>query len=128
MPTPARAATVDVVVPVHDEEATLTANVELLVRYLATELPLAWRVVIVDNASSDRTPAIAAAASSRSRATYVAVQACALALDAALVRLLGDAGAQPLVAYARALPAVTACAFLASRALVFPHALGARIG
>ena len=55
------APTVDVVVPVLDEERTLAANVELLVGYLRREYPFGFRVVIADNASTDATPEIAAA-------------------------------------------------------------------
>lgn len=51
--------TVDVVVPVHDEQATLRANVETLLAYLRTEYPFAFGIVIADNASTDATPAIA---------------------------------------------------------------------
>jgi glycosyltransferase involved in cell wall biosynthesis len=53
--------TVDVVVPVLDEERTLAANIELLVGYLRREYPFGFRVVIADNASTDSTPEIAAA-------------------------------------------------------------------
>jgi glycosyltransferase involved in cell wall biosynthesis len=54
------APTVDVVVPVLDEERALEPNVELLVGYLRREYPFGFRVVIVDNASADATPRIAA--------------------------------------------------------------------
>jgi len=54
------APTVDVVVPVLDEERTLAASVELLVGYLRREYPFGFRVVIADNASTDGTPEIAA--------------------------------------------------------------------
>jgi glycosyltransferase involved in cell wall biosynthesis len=52
--------TVEIVVPVHDEEAALEPNVELLLDYLGREFPFRFRVVIADNASRDLTPAIAA--------------------------------------------------------------------
>jgi glycosyltransferase involved in cell wall biosynthesis len=52
--------TVEIVVPVHDEEATLEPNVELLLDYLGREFPFRYRVVIADNASRDYTPAVAA--------------------------------------------------------------------
>src|SRR5690242_16964249 len=52
--------TVDIVVPVHNEAATLAANVAALLGYLHAEYPFRFRIVIADNASSDGTPAIAA--------------------------------------------------------------------
>ena len=51
---------VEVVIPVHDEEAALRANVELLLAYLHAEFPFRHRVVVADNASADRTPVVAA--------------------------------------------------------------------
>src|ERR1700752_2863611 len=51
---------VEIVVPVHDEEAVLEANVRLLLDYLRGEYPFRFRVVIADNASTDRSPEIAA--------------------------------------------------------------------
>jgi glycosyltransferase involved in cell wall biosynthesis len=54
-----RDSLIDVVVPVHDEQATLRANIDVLVAYLEQELPFRWRVTIADNASSDETPRIA---------------------------------------------------------------------
>jgi putative flippase GtrA len=52
---------VDVVVPVFNEEAMLAQSVRRLHRFLSDGFPLSWRVVIADNASTDATPAIAAA-------------------------------------------------------------------
>jgi glycosyltransferase involved in cell wall biosynthesis len=57
----ANAQTVDVAIPVHNEEETLEENVELLLAYLRTEFPFRFRVTIADNASSDSTGRIAAA-------------------------------------------------------------------
>jgi len=51
---------VEIVVPVHDEEAVLESNVRLLLGYLRSEYPFRFQVVIADNASGDRTPKIAA--------------------------------------------------------------------
>ena len=51
---------IDVVIPVLDEEATLERSVRRLHRYLSSEFPFTWRIVIADNASTDATPAIAA--------------------------------------------------------------------
>ena len=61
----AREQLVDVVVPVFDEERTLVRNVEVLLEYLEAEFPCRFRVVIADNASTDRTPAIGAELASR---------------------------------------------------------------
>ncbi|HEY3183075.1 MAG TPA: dolichyl-phosphate beta-glucosyltransferase [Gaiellaceae bacterium] len=52
--------TVEIVVPVHDEEAALEPNVELLLDYLEREFPFRYRVAIADNASRDFTPEVAA--------------------------------------------------------------------
>jgi putative flippase GtrA len=46
---------VEIVVPVHDEEAALEASIRRLHRYLAERFPLSWRITIADNASRDRT-------------------------------------------------------------------------
>jgi glycosyltransferase involved in cell wall biosynthesis len=48
----------DVVVPVHDEEACLAASVERLHRHLR-RLPYSFRITIADNASRDATPLVA---------------------------------------------------------------------
>jgi glycosyltransferase involved in cell wall biosynthesis len=52
---------VDVVVPVFNEERVLGQSIHRLHRFLSGGLPFAWRIVIADNASTDRTPEIAAA-------------------------------------------------------------------
>jgi len=60
---PAAAVTrtqVEIVVPVHDEEATLALSVRRLHRFLRMEFPFTWRIVIADNASTDGTAAVAA--------------------------------------------------------------------
>jgi glycosyltransferase involved in cell wall biosynthesis len=54
------APSIDVVVPVFNEQASLERSVRRLHRYLGAELPFSWRIVIADNASTDATPAIAA--------------------------------------------------------------------
>ncbi len=56
--TPA-AATVDIVIPVHNEEADLERSVRRLHAYLRERFPISARITIVDNASTDRTWAIA---------------------------------------------------------------------
>jgi putative flippase GtrA len=55
----AERALVDIVVPVHNEEAVLSHSVHRLHSYLSDEFPLDWRIVIADNASTDTTPAVA---------------------------------------------------------------------
>jgi putative flippase GtrA len=57
-PTPAR---VDVVVPVFDEQRVLDRSIRRLHDHLTEQMPFEWRIVIADNASTDRTPRIAAA-------------------------------------------------------------------
>jgi glycosyltransferase involved in cell wall biosynthesis len=52
--------TVEVVIPVYDEERALGPNVELLLGYLRSEFPFPFRVVVADNASRDATPLVAA--------------------------------------------------------------------
>lgn len=58
-PAFATAPQVDVVVPVHNEEAALGRSILRLHRFLSAAFPFTWRIVIADNASTDRTPAIA---------------------------------------------------------------------
>ena len=57
--SPVAAPVVDVVLPVHNEEATLARSVRRLHDYLADGFPFSWRITIVDNASSDTTARIA---------------------------------------------------------------------
>jgi putative flippase GtrA len=52
---------IDVVVPIFNEEAALQLSIRRLHRYLSTEFPFSWRIVIADNASTDSTPDIARA-------------------------------------------------------------------
>jgi glycosyltransferase involved in cell wall biosynthesis len=52
---------VDVVVPVHNEEAILAASIRRLHDYLTEELAVSWRIVIADNASTDATLRVAMA-------------------------------------------------------------------
>jgi glycosyltransferase involved in cell wall biosynthesis len=60
-PGPAASPSVDVVVPVHNEQGALTASIRRLHDYLSSALPLRWRIVIADNASTDETLRIAMA-------------------------------------------------------------------
>ena len=52
-------ATVEIVVPVYNEEHELEASIRRLHGYLSTRFPLSWVVTIADNASTDRTWGIA---------------------------------------------------------------------
>jgi len=54
-------ATVDVVIPVHNEERDLERCVRRLHRHLTTEFPYPFRITIADNASTDGTPEVARA-------------------------------------------------------------------
>ncbi|HET7487424.1 MAG TPA: glycosyltransferase [Acidimicrobiales bacterium] len=56
---PVAAPVVDVVVPTHDEAATLEAQVRRLHAYLAEHFPFTWCVTIADNGSTDGTPSVA---------------------------------------------------------------------
>ena len=51
--------TVDIVIPVYNEEADLERSVRRLHDFIAAELPVTSTITIVDNASTDRTWAIA---------------------------------------------------------------------
>lgn len=55
---PGRTPTVDIVVPVHDEEVILERSITRLVEHLETTFPYEWRIVIADNASTDGTPEV----------------------------------------------------------------------
>jgi glycosyltransferase involved in cell wall biosynthesis len=50
---------VEVVVPVHDEEAVLARSIRRLHRLLSGGFPFSWQITVADNASTDDTPAIA---------------------------------------------------------------------
>lgn len=52
---------VDVVIPVYNEEHVLAQSIATLRAYLQQHLPLQWRIVIVDNASIDTTLQVAQA-------------------------------------------------------------------
>jgi len=51
--------TVDVVIPVYNEEGVLEQSISTLVAFLHARSPYDWRVVIADNASTDRTLEVA---------------------------------------------------------------------
>src|SRR5215211_5740039 len=59
LPATAPAPQIDVVVPVYDEELVLERSIRRLHRFLSSEFPFSWRIVVVDNASADATPLIA---------------------------------------------------------------------
>jgi len=51
---------VDVVIPVYNEERDLPKNIPVLHNFLSSDaFPYGWRIVIADNASIDETPAVA---------------------------------------------------------------------
>ena len=52
------AASVDVVIPVYNEEEALPGSIQRLTGFLAEALPNPWQVVIADNASTDNTRVI----------------------------------------------------------------------
>jgi glycosyltransferase involved in cell wall biosynthesis/putative flippase GtrA len=54
-----RMTTVDVIIPVYNEEADLSASVHRLHDYLTDRFPLGWLITIADNASTDGTWGIA---------------------------------------------------------------------
>src|ERR671917_918526 len=56
---PYQQISVEVVIPVYNEEVALSYSIETLCDYLATYLPYRWSVTIVDNASTDDTLAVA---------------------------------------------------------------------
>jgi glycosyltransferase involved in cell wall biosynthesis len=57
-------STVDVVIPVYNEEKCLRENTLALHEYLEKTAHFSWNIVIADNASTDKTPQIAAELSS----------------------------------------------------------------
>jgi glycosyltransferase involved in cell wall biosynthesis len=56
---PLDAPQVEVVVPVYNEQVALGPSIRRLHEFLSANLPFRWRIVIADNASTDRTWAIA---------------------------------------------------------------------
>jgi glycosyltransferase involved in cell wall biosynthesis len=59
--SPPASPSVDVVVPVHNEQGVLPASIRRLHDYLSDALPFSWRIVIADNASTDETLRVAMA-------------------------------------------------------------------
>ena len=62
---PDRATMVDVVIPVLNEAHVLEKSVETVRRFLKLHFPYTWRIVIVDNGSTDGTCGLAEALSAR---------------------------------------------------------------
>ena len=52
-------STVDVVVPVYNEEQALSRNIVILADFMRANLPNPWQIIIADNASTDQTSAVA---------------------------------------------------------------------
>jgi putative flippase GtrA len=66
LPYPRRSgATVDIVIPVYNEERALPGCVEVLRDYLNDQFPYDWTITIADNASTDNTPTVAAELAAR---------------------------------------------------------------
>lgn len=59
MPEDKHSTTVDIVIPVYNEERDLEHSIHVLREFLAASFPYRWRIVIADNASVDRTLEIA---------------------------------------------------------------------
>jgi glycosyltransferase involved in cell wall biosynthesis len=59
-PKEPRDITVDVVIPVLNEQVALRPSVEALRSFLQVSCPYTWKIVIADNASTDATPRICA--------------------------------------------------------------------
>jgi glycosyltransferase involved in cell wall biosynthesis len=65
-------ATVDAVIPVYNEEHVLEQSVATLHAFLSEHLPHDWRIVVADNASTDKTLEVAKALKQRfERVDYV---------------------------------------------------------
>ncbi|HWE91656.1 MAG TPA: bifunctional glycosyltransferase family 2/GtrA family protein [Pseudonocardiaceae bacterium] len=58
-------ATVDIVIPVYNEERALPGCIDVLHAYLAEHFPYDWTITIADNASTDNTQAVAAGLAAR---------------------------------------------------------------
>jgi putative flippase GtrA len=58
---PAVTATVDIVVPVYNEERALPGCIHVLREFLRDQFPFDWTIVVADNASTDRTLEVAEA-------------------------------------------------------------------
>ncbi len=91
------APTVDIVVPVHNEDATLEASIRRLHAYLGEHFPLSWQITIADNASTDHTWGLACSLAQKLegvRAAHLEAKGRGRALRAVWSR-----SASPVVAY-----------------------------
>ena len=59
------APTVDIVIPVYNEEKDLPRSIDILTRFLRENIENPWRVIIADNASTDNTLSIGEMLSNR---------------------------------------------------------------
>lgn len=85
--------TVDVVLPVYNEEAVLRNNTLILYEYLKRTADFSWNIIIADNASSDRTSEIAKAlisGKSNIRYEFLPVKGRGYALRNAFLRSNAD--------------------------------------
>ncbi|MBE0480478.1 MAG: glycosyltransferase family 2 protein [Dehalococcoidia bacterium] len=57
--------TVDIVIPVYNEEKALPGSIDTLYSFLDRSLPYRWRIVIADNGSTDATLAVAGSLADR---------------------------------------------------------------
>ena len=77
---------VDIVIPVYNEERALPVSIPSLCRYLESYIPYQWSVTIADNASTDRTMDVAndlAAADPRVKVLHLEQKGRGRALKAA---------------------------------------------
>lgn len=90
-------ATLDIALPVFNEEAILAASVVRLHDYLSAHFPLSWTITIVDNASTDATGTIA----DELAQTLPEVRVCRLARKGRglALRHAWSTSASPVVAY-----------------------------
>ncbi len=65
---------VDIVIPVYNEEAQLTSTTESVLEFLERTSTYDWRVVIADNASTDRTPEIGRRLEEDPRVRYLRIE------------------------------------------------------
>jgi glycosyltransferase involved in cell wall biosynthesis len=83
---PHNSVSVDVVIPVYNEERALPLSIPTLCQYLESYIPYRWTVTIVDNASTDETLAVATgltAADTRVRVLHLGQKGRGRALKAA---------------------------------------------
>ncbi len=69
--SPADSATIDIVIPVYNEQVVLARSIRSLHSFLSTGMPFGWRIVIADNASTDATLSVAGSLARRLSNTEV---------------------------------------------------------